>query len=247
MSPGSDEVKQASPAHPEWLRTLDASLADEVSVRSVVEARPGVGGRAAAVLVLIGDGVLGPEILFVERSATLRTHPGQVAFPGGAVDPDDVDLTATALREASEETGVDASGVTVLGCLPPAHVAVSGFDVTAVVGWWHTPSPVTAADPREVASVVVVPVAELADPTHRVRVRHPSGYVGPAFEVADLLIWGLTAHLVDGVLGLAGWQRPWDTSRYVEIPSRHLHDGHARSRADTTARSPRDTGGPDAH
>lgn len=223
---------------PDWLRTLEAALADEASVRSVVQARPGVGGRAAAVLVLIGDGVLGPEILFVERAASLRTHPGQIAFPGGAVDPDDVDLAATALREAYEEAGVDVSGVTVLGCLPPAHVAVSGFDVTAVVGWWHTPSPVTAADPREVASVVVVPVAELVDAAHRVRVRHPSGYVGPAFEVADLLIWGLTAHLVDGVLGLAGWQQPWDTSRYVEIPSRYLNDNTAHAR---------DTGGPDAH
>ena len=84
-------------------------------------------------LVLIGEGEQGPEILFVERSATLRTHAGQIAFPGGANDPGDVDLIATALREAHEETGVDVGGHRADRRPPGAHVAVSGFDVTTVV------------------------------------------------------------------------------------------------------------------
>jgi len=221
---------------PAWLEPLASALQSSERTEQVVSIRPGVGGRAAAVLVLISIGDGGPEILFVERAATLRTHAGQIAFPGGAADLDDVDLVETALREADEEVGVERSGVQVLGMLPPAHVAVSGFDVTAVVGWWAEPSAVHTIDPREVASAHLVPVAELTDPANRAVACHPSGYLGPAFEVQGHLIWGLTAHLLDGVLDLAGWQRPWDTTRRVEIPARYL-----------TSRPRTDTGGPDAH
>jgi 8-oxo-dGTP pyrophosphatase MutT (NUDIX family) len=221
-------------ARPDWLRTLTEALADPAQLDPVVAVRPGIGARAAAVLVLIGDGKDGPEILFVERPTTMRTHAAQIAFPGGAADPGDADLADTALREAAEEAGVDRTGIEVLGQLPPAHVEVSGYDVSGVVGWWARRSPVTALDPREVASVLVVPVAALVDPANRGRVRHSSGYTGPAFVVDDHLIWGLTAHLLDGVLDLAGWQRPWNADRLLEIPARYL-----------TSRP--DRGGPDAH
>lgn len=222
-------------APPTWLDPLIEALDDTDRLAASVALRPGVGARAAAVLILIGDGARGPEILFVERASGLRTHAGQIAFPGGAADPGDADLAATALREAYEETGVETDGIEVLGWLPPAHVAVSGFDVTAVVGWWRRPSPVTALDPREVASVLIIPVADLVDPRRRAKVRHPSGYTGPAFDVAGHLIWGLTAHLLDGLLGLAGWQGGWDTSRTVAIPERYLTDRRDHA------------GGPDAH
>ena len=228
-----------TPVRPDWLGPLTAALATPDRVRRVVAVRPGVGGRAAAVLVLIGEGDAGPEILFVERAATLRTHAGQIAFPGGAADAADADLVDTALREAEEEVGLDRAGVEVLGLLPAAHVAVSGFDVTAVVGWWRERNLVRAVDAREVASVPVVAVAELTDPARRASARHPSGYTGPAFEVAGHLIWGLTAHLLDGVLDLAGWQRPWDATREVTIPARYL-----TSRTDAARPDP---GGPDAH
>ena len=96
----------------------------------------------------------------------------------------------------------------------------------------------------EVASVLRVPVADLVEPTNRALVRHPSGYTGPAFEVGDHLIWGLTAHLLDGVLELAGWQRPWDADRTVAIPERYLVSLARARRADPTRPEP---GGPDAH
>ena len=221
-------------ARPGWLEPLTAALGDPARLDQVVAIRPGVGARPAAVLVLIGDGPGGPEILFVERPTTMRTHAGQIAFPGGAADPGDVDLADTALREAAEESGVDRSGIEVLGSLPPAHVDVSGFDVTAVVGWWFRRSTVSAVDPREAASVLVVPVSVLVDARNRARVYHPSGYTGPAFTVDDHLIWGLTAHLLDGVLDLAGWQQPWNQDRLIDIPARYLT-------------SQPDRGGPDAH
>jgi 8-oxo-dGTP pyrophosphatase MutT (NUDIX family) len=220
---------------PEWLRDLTDALSQQSRLDQVVALRPGVGARPAAVLILIGDGPAGPEIMFVERAPDMRTHPGQIAFPGGAADADDHDLADTALREAAEETGVDRSGIEVLGVLPPAYVEVSGFDVTAVIAWWREPSPVAVMDSREAASIDIVPVAILTDPAHRARVRHPLGYTGPAFEVNGHLIWGLTAHLLDGVLDLAGWQRPWDPRRVVEIPVRYLTDSRP------------DHGGPDAH
>jgi 8-oxo-dGTP pyrophosphatase MutT (NUDIX family) len=221
---------------PDWLEPLASALQSPERTGRVVRIRPGIGGRAAAVLILVGAGARGPEILFIERASTLRTHAGQIAFPGGAADPDDVDLADTALREAEEEVGIERRGVQVLGMLPPAHVAVSGFDVTAVVGWWREPTAIRALDAREVASAPVVPVVDLTDPASRATVRHPSGYTGPAFEVAGHLIWGLTAQLLDGVLDLAGWQRPWDAARRIEIPSRYL-----------VSRTRTDTGGPDAH
>ncbi len=225
---------------PDWVPGLRAALAEPARVRQVIDLRPGVGGRPAAVLVLIGHGSAGPDILFVERAAGLRTHAGQVAFPGGAADPGDADAAETALREAVEETGVDRAGIDILGMLPPAHVAVSGFDVTTVVAWWRQRSAVSVVDPREAASIEVVPVAVLTDPANRAQVRHVTGYVGPAFQVGDHLVWGLTAHLLDGVLDLGGWQRPWDRRRTVPIPARYLRD-----RTDTAGRT--DLGGPDAH
>ncbi len=226
---------------PDWLEPLTRSLAQPDRLAEVVALRPGVGARRAAVLVLLGSGPEGPEILFVERASTMRTHAGQIAFPGGAVDAGDLDLADTALREGVEETGLDRAGVEILGSLPAAHVEVSGFDVTAVIGWWFAPSPVAAVDLREAASILIVPVSRLTDPAHRARVRHPSGYTGPAFEVDDHLIWGLTAHLLDGVLDLAGWQRPYDETRTLPIPERYLRPPPAGSPTRP------DRGGPDAH
>jgi 8-oxo-dGTP pyrophosphatase MutT (NUDIX family) len=234
---------------PDWLAPLVAGLAETSKTEQVVALRPGVGARAAAVLVLIAAGPAGPEIMFIERAAGMRTHAAQIAFPGGAADPGDSDLVDTALREAWEETGVERAGVEVLGALPSAHVAVSGFDVTAVVAWWRERSPVWVVDPLEAASVVIVPVSVLTDPDHRAQVRHPLGYTGPAFEVGDHLIWGLTAHLLDGVLELAGWQRPWDRGRELPIPARYLTVRRPVAEpdpGDPSAARP-DAGGPDAH
>jgi len=215
------------PAIPAELDHLVTALGDRDRVAATAAARPGRGVRPSAVLALIGPG---PDLVFIERAATLRHHAGQIAFPGGGVEPGDMDLVHTALREAQEEVGLDPSGVRVLGTLPAVHVAVSGFDVTVVVGWWEHPSTVGVQDVAEVAAVHAISIADLVDPGHRVSVRHPSGYTGPGFLVGDLLIWGLTAHLVDAILELAGWSEPWDAAVTSEIPARFLRD---RSRRET--------------
>ncbi|HEX6937276.1 MAG TPA: coenzyme A pyrophosphatase, partial [Actinomycetes bacterium] len=80
-------------------------------------------------------------------------------------------------------------------------------------------SPVGVVDRGEVASVHRVPLADLLDPANRLRVSHPSGYVGAAFRVAELLVWGFTGGLLDRLLRLAGWEQPWDHSRVEELPA----------------------------
>jgi len=180
---------------------------------------PAGGGRASAVLVLLGEQQPDePDLLVLQRAATLRNHAGQAAFPGGAADPGDADPAATALREANEEVGLDPATATVLTTLPELYIPVSRFVVTPVLAWWHAPHPVHVREPAEVAHVARLPVAELVDPANRIRVRHPSGWVGPAFQVRGMLVWGFTAGVVSALLDMAGWSRPWQPGRLMELP-----------------------------
>ena len=199
----------------EQLRTFVGSVTPRDFERSL--APDEVIGRESAILLLFADGPTGPDVLIIERSEQLRSHAGQPAFPGGGAEPDDDTLITTALREAQEETGVNPVDVTVIGLLPRLFVPVSGFVVTPVVAYWHNPGPVYAADPIEVARVFRIPVSQLADPANRVRWRHPRGYLGPGFQIDDLLIWGFTAQLIDDLLRLLDWDEPWDTSRTVDV------------------------------
>ncbi|MCG5215247.1 NUDIX hydrolase [Streptosporangium sp. KLBMP 9127] len=201
---------------PDWLTHLAARAADQPVPRGM---RPQEGsGRRAAVLLLFGEEAHGPDILLIQRSSTGRRHAGQPAFPGGGIDPEDDGPVGAALREAQEETGLDPSGVRVVGTMRELYLRRSDNRVTPVLGWWHTPCAVHAAAPEEVESVERVPVAELVDPGNRLVLRHPSGYSGPAFRVRGLLVWGFTAGVLDGVLGAAGFERPWDTDRIEDLP-----------------------------
>ncbi|SDY12839.1 NUDIX domain-containing protein [Micromonospora pattaloongensis] len=186
---------------------------------------PARGGRPSAVLVLLGEERPGsPDVLMLQRAATLRNHAGQPAFPGGAADPGDVDAAGTALREAEEEVGLDPSTVTVLAQLPLLWIPVSDFVVTPVLGWWHRPHPVHPREPAEVAHVARLPVHELVDPANRLQVRHPSGWVGPAFQVRGMLVWGFTAGVLSALLEMAGWARPWPRDRVTELPPTRAAD-----------------------
>jgi 8-oxo-dGTP pyrophosphatase MutT (NUDIX family) len=198
---------------PPWLRPLVEAVrtvpADQLS--RFVPPEDG-SGRHSAVLMLFAspDGVEAADVLLLQRAATLRSHAGQVAFPGGATDPTDISPAATALREADEEVGLRPDTVDVLAELPALFLPPSGFVVTPVLGHWREPHPVGVVDTAEVAAVRRLPLAELTDPANRFTVRHPSGYRGPGFEVGGLFVWGFTAGLLDRMLRLAGWERPWN-------------------------------------
>lgn len=203
---------------PGWLRDLTVKAGREpvpVAMRPPANGR----GRRAAVLLLFGEGMHGPDILLIQRSSKGRVHAGQPAFPGGGVDPEDGGPIAAALREAGEETGLDPSGVQVLGTMPELYLWRSDNRVTPVLAWWHTPSAVHAASPDEVESVERVPIAELVDPANRLRLRYRAGATpGVAFRVRGMLVWGFTAGVLDMVLNWAGFERPWDRSRIEDLP-----------------------------
>jgi 8-oxo-dGTP pyrophosphatase MutT (NUDIX family) len=202
---------------PGWLHRLVAA-GGELPLRHRMPQATAT-ARRSAVLILFGEGPYGPDVLLIEKSAHLRRHAGQPAFPGGGVDPGDDYPVGTALREAQEEAGVDPAGVRVLATLPELFLGPSDNLVVPVVGWWEEPNDVSIGDPREVARVARVPLADLTDPAHRFRVRHPaSGYVGPAFGVADMVVWGFTAGLLDAILEAAGLARPWDTTDVRPLP-----------------------------
>jgi 8-oxo-dGTP pyrophosphatase MutT (NUDIX family) len=208
---------------PGWLRTIVDTVGD-VSIDKFSRHPPPVpgAGRASAVLALFGEsntaGRSVPDILLIERASGLRSHAGTPALPGGVIDPDDDGAVGAALREAQEETGLDPAGVDVLGTLPDLWLPAGGYVVTTVLAWWIVPSPVVVVDAAEVASVHRVPIGELVDPANRLRVYHPSGYIGPAFRVGHLLVWGFTADLLNGLLDLGGLSKPWDTTRVEPLP-----------------------------
>jgi 8-oxo-dGTP pyrophosphatase MutT (NUDIX family) len=195
------------------------------------------GSRPAAVLILFGvldqlpssrDGHEGAvsrdlDVLLLSRASTLRAHPGQVAFPGGRIDLEDDGPVSAALREAREETGLDPSGVEVLGTLELLPLVFSRHLVTPVLGWWRHPSPVRVVDEAESADVFRAPVADLLNPANRgvtVVRREGQEFRGPAFlvrqETGQHLVWGFTAMVLDALFDSLGWSEPWDAQR--ELP-----------------------------
>lgn len=203
----------------DWQRGLLPAASDDV--------------RSAAVLILFGvldnapadsDGPVSADldVLLQRRAATLRSHPGQISFPGGRLETGDTDAVDAALREAREETGLDPAGVEVLGTLPEAPLAASNHVVTPVLGWWQHPSRVAAVDHAETVEVFRVPVADLVNPANRITsVRHYGArtFRAPAFTLAasDTLLWGFTSVLLSRIFDELGWAEPWDAAREVEV------------------------------
>lgn len=194
--------------------------------------------RPAAVLILFGvldavpslhAGAAVPgdlDVLLLSRASTLRSHPGQVAFPGGRVDAGDPSAVSAALREAKEETGLDPAGVDVLGAMEAVPLVFSGHIVTPVIGWWMRPTPVSVVDAGESSAVFRAPVADLLDPANRgvtVIRRDGEEWRGPGFVVpgdgANHLVWGFTAMLLDGLFDRLGWTEAWDDTRELPLPS----------------------------
>ena len=233
-TPQGDEVL---PGTMRGARAQLAALAAAPEVDPLIDLPAPAESRPAAVLMLFGmldtlqsdhDAQANAvsrdlDVLLLARATTLRAHPGQVAFPGGRIDPGDDGPVGAALREAREETGLEPGGVEVLGVLADISLAFSQHLVTPVLGWWRHPSPVRVVDEAESADVFRAPVADLLNPANRgvtVIRRDGQEWRGPGFLVRHAtghhLVWGFTGMVLDRLFDRLGWTEPWDETR--ELP-----------------------------
>lgn len=153
--------------------------------------------RPAAVLVLVINHPEGATVLFTQRTAHLHDHAGQISFPGGRRDPEDINAIATALRETAEETGVDIEKVELLGQLPD-YITGTRYCVTPIVGWIEPPVAYTP-DPFEVAECFEVPLAFLLDTAnHKREAKMYKGRMRSyhAIPYEQRYIWGATAGML---------------------------------------------------
>jgi 8-oxo-dGTP pyrophosphatase MutT (NUDIX family) len=161
-------------------------------------------GRPAAVLILVYPDADGEaRVVLTERADRGGHHSGEVSFPGGRAEAEDADLVATALREANEEVGLDATaeGVRVLGTLPVHWIPVSNFAVTPVIAV-AARRPTLVAQPSEVAAILEAPVAAFLPDAEMVTVeRDIRGWQVryAAYPVDGLAVWGMTAMVLGGL------------------------------------------------
>jgi 8-oxo-dGTP pyrophosphatase MutT (NUDIX family) len=222
---------------PDWLEPV-ARAAGQITADDLTKFVPPEDAvtRRGAVLLLFGQQ---RDLLLTERAHDMRSHPGQVSFPGGSIDPGETPRQA-ALREAEEETGLRSDGVEVFAELPNLWLPPSNFEVTPILGWWAEESPVRVVDPAEVHAVYRVPLEELLDPAHRVSVRHPSGWMAPGFLIGpqhDVVLWGFTAGIISRLLDFLGWTRDWDDRVVRDLPA-YMLQGGARTAVPPPAQPP---------
>ena len=168
---------------------------------------PGEAPHEAAVLVAVTDRPE-PGVILTRRPETMRRHPGQVAFPGGRVDPADTGVIAAALREAEEEIALPRHMVEVVG-LADRYLTVTGYAVTPVLGVIPPDLPLVPHD-AEVAAIFEVPLAHLLAPDQLVR--RTIDWRGRPRAVYEILwggerIWGATAAMIVNLARRLDWPR----------------------------------------
>jgi 8-oxo-dGTP pyrophosphatase MutT (NUDIX family) len=159
--------------------------------------------RKAAVLLGLFDQEGEPTILFIRRSSTLRAHSGEIAFPGGGVDPIDNTLIMAALREAQEEIGLDPARVDVLGVLEPVFTVVSNYLIIPVVAFLPQGLGTLQLQASEVTEIILAPLQELTNPD----IYHTEEWTRAGrtrivyfYDYGSYRIWGATARILHALL-----------------------------------------------
>jgi 8-oxo-dGTP pyrophosphatase MutT (NUDIX family) len=178
--------------------------ADALSL-AIVDEYPQV--RRAAFLLALFDYEGETHLVFIRRATTLRSHSGEIAFPGGAVEASDASLVIAALREAQEEIGLDPARVDVLGILPPVFTSVSNFVVTPVVAFLPQGAGQLHLQESEVTELIFASLQGLADPAiFHTEQWTRSGITHTVYFYAygAYNIWGATARMLNALLEALG-------------------------------------------
>jgi 8-oxo-dGTP pyrophosphatase MutT (NUDIX family) len=191
--------------------SLRAALARPAGPSSDFDLNPGIRSpagkslRPAAVLVPVWLRPEGPALILTKRSSHLKHHPGQIAFPGGKVDPTDASPQAAALRETQEEIGLDPARIEILGTLPD-HETVTGFAMTPFIGLIRGPFAPTP-EAGEVEEVFTVPLSHVLTPARfAIERRRWLGVWRRYYAVpyGPYYIWGATARILRGLADRVG-------------------------------------------
>ncbi len=160
--------------------------------------------RESGVLVLLYPHRGSLHLPLIVRPRYDGTHSGQVAFAGGGREEGDTNLTATALREAQEELGIEPGDVEVIGALTQVYIRPSNYDVSPTVGWIAN-RPEFRPDRREVAELMDVSIEDFQNPAHirreRWQLRDRSALV-PFYAIQGRTIWGATAMILSELLAV---------------------------------------------
>ena len=162
--------------------------------------------EAAVLLPLYGWPDDNPGLIFTERRADLRRHAGEISFPGGRHDPGDADLSATALREAEEEIGLDPSLVELGDALPATNTFATGYRIHPFVGRVPHPRELDLKpNPTEVETVLTFSLDVLRESYDMRRlVRRGVPIHTPTYEIEGQLIWGATARILGDLIERLG-------------------------------------------
>jgi 8-oxo-dGTP pyrophosphatase MutT (NUDIX family) len=161
--------------------------------------------RPAAVMMGVTDRPE-PGVILIHRPLDMRQHPGQVAFPGGKLDPGE-DAVEAALRETHEELGINPSDITIIGATD-RFLTGTGYDITPVMGLMPPDLPI-APNPVEVSDWFEAPLRFILDPANRVRKQ--AEYRGKLREYTEIVweghvIWGVTAAIIENLSNRLAWE-----------------------------------------
>jgi len=172
---------------------------------------PPANPKEAAVLLLIYQDADRQRLVLMKRNVYDGPHSGQISFPGGMREAEDLDTEQTAIRETAEETGIDTGGISILGKLTPLYIPVSNFLVQPFIGW-YSKVPVFSPDKSEVQYLLTPDIMELTDPSCRsvdsFFIRGKEIEI-PCFSYKNEIIWGATAMILSEFMALCGyWPLP---------------------------------------